>query len=697
MADVVVAEVVVAAVSVDRAPRNRPTRPAVLAVVVVVVAVAVIGTAIALDFAQLRLAATARPMFWLMAGLTAVAGTRSFLASGRRGAPVVICPTLCFTFAILLCWGLAAATAAQVVAVAVVAVRLRHPATRAVAVAAQYTVCFAAAYLVLLAGNPDPFGEHGTGDMFVDALVVVAAAVAWLATQTLLTLALDRVAAPPGPLRTRRRAPVVGFQCFYCASLLMLSPILAVAAHVTFAFIPMIFLPLYAVERMARLSGERERATRHDPLTGLANRIGLHAHFDELAADPDRQLALLLLDLDRFKYVNDTLGHEVGDHLLKAVAARLSALVPDGGVVARLGGDEFAILTAQARTVHEARGSARELADRITEANATPVRFDDLQLDVTASIGIALYPADSRDFATLMRHADVAMYEAKRRGDTCVGYRPENDRNSQQRLSLLTELRHALDDRAGGGIALHYQPQVALATGAGVGVEALLRWRHPTRGMISTEEVLQVAEQTSAMHLITKRVIEDVTAQVRHWHAHGIRLRVSLNVSARDLYGGDIVRHLANQLAHHGVAPEHVQVEITESALMAEPAHAAATIGRIADLGVAVSLDDFGTGYSSLQHLRELPLAEIKIDKSFVAGMARHEDDAAIVASTIDLAHALGLRVVAEGVEDCRTWRLLADAGCDVVQGWHTARPMPGESVPGWLAAHARNALVAPR
>jgi diguanylate cyclase (GGDEF)-like protein len=384
----------------------------------------------------------------------------------------------------------------------------------------------------------------------------------------------------------------------------MLSPVLAVAAHVNAAFVVLIFIPLYAVQRMARLSAERARVARVDPLTGLANRRALQHRFADMVATREApHIALLMLDLDRFKHVNDALGHEVGDRLLVSVAQRLQREEPVDGVIGRLGGDEFAILAT----------------------------------------------------------------------------------------NLLTDFRQALETKR-EQVTLHYQPQVSLTTGEPIGVEALLRWRHPSRGPVPTAELLQVAEHTAVMQLLTTRVIDEVVQQVAQWRSEGLTLRASLNVSARDLHGGEIVDQLARRLALHGVPPELIQIEITESALMSDASRAHSTVERLAALGVGVALDDFGTGYSSLQHLRKLPLTEIKIDQSFVGGMARNSDDAAIVRSTVELARALGLRSVAEGVENEYTRQMLAATGCTLAQGYLMARPMPGDMVPVWLARHtARN------
>jgi len=367
------------------------------------------------------------------------------------------------------------------------------------------------------------------------------------------------------------------------------------------------------------------------------------------------------------------------------VSERLAVLEPEVGIVARLGGDEFAILSSVPNGGDEFR-----LATQVHAALADPVTLDGLRVDVTASVGVAVHVDPAEDFATLMRHADVAMYEAKQRGDTVAIYEPRSDHNSPERLGLLTEFRQALETNDRDQIAMHYQPQVAFDTGRVVGMEALLRWRHPVHGLIGTQELLQVAEHTSVMHLLTRRVIDDVVAQAAAWAADGVTLRASFNASARDLYSGDIVSHLAMQLERHQVPPNQIQLEITESALMADPGRAMATTARISALGVAVALDDFGTGYSSLQHLRKLPLSELKIDRSFVSGMAHNSDDAAIVASIVGMARSLGLRTVAEGVENEYTSKLLADIGCTMAQGWHTARPMPADHVTVWLDQYGR-------
>jgi diguanylate cyclase (GGDEF)-like protein len=633
--------------------------------------------------------------FWLMAGLATLAALLSFVES-KPGArvPIFVCPTICFTFAILLCWDVGPALVAQFASVVVVAFKLRRTALEAAAAAGQYACAFAAAGWVLLQGQPDPFEREGPTNVFLDALTVGGAVVAWLATYGVLVFLVGYLQSDRA--RPRQVVATVWSMVLYKAALLLLSPVLAVAAHINAAFVPLVFIPLYAVQRMAALSADRDRAAQTDPLTRLANRTRLRGEFDFIVSGYDAARAphypratLLLLDLDRFKDVNDALGHDVGDELLIRVAERLRAVQPPQGTIARLGGDEFAILAPTAGAC-----DARDLAESVVAALAEPISLDGLRVEVTASVGIARHTDAGDGFADLLRHADVAMYEAKRRGDSIAAYADPPGQPGPERLALLADLRDALEHGDRDQISLCYQPQLSLRTGELEGVEALLRWRHPVHGPIAAADVLAVVERTAVMHQLTLRVIDDVVAQVARWADERIFVRASLNISARDLYSEHVVDRLAARLAEHRVPPSRIQVEITESALLADPSRALATVSRIAALGVAISLDDFGTGYSSLQHLRKMPISELKIDRSFVAGMADNHDDAAIVRSTVEMARLLGIRTVAEGVETEYTRRRLAETGCNLVQGYLTARPMPGDELPGWIAEHTATALA---
>jgi diguanylate cyclase len=636
--------------------------------------------------------------FWAMAALAVVGDARPFTPPGRRQTSAVF-PSICFSFAIMLAWGVGPAIAVQAAAVVVSAWRMHHAPWRALFNVGQYGLALSAAQAVTMLADEHSFVAGGR-PTWIDVAVVAAAAAAWFAVKYGTVTIAVRLHSGGHWWAIFRSG--VAFELLSTGSLLLLAPVLDAAAHMSAALIPLVLVPLFAVYRMARLSSEQEQIARLDPLTGLANRKALiaevhdqaPAHAERAASGvPDRHLALLLLDLDHFKHVNDALGHAVGDRLLVEVSSRLRAAVRPSDVVARLGGDEFAILAARLTSADE----ARDIAERVVAALGDPVALDGLPIDVAGSIGIALYPDHGEDFATLMRHADVAMYDAKHRGDAVAVYAPESDHNSPERLSLLGDLRRALESEGtrpderihpAGEVAMYYQPQIAIDTGEVVGVEALLRWRHPRRGMVDPEELIRVAEQSAVMRLLTRRVVDDVVEQLAKWEATGVRLRAAVNVSVRDLQTGEIADQITDRLSRYGVDAGQLQLEITESALMADPRRVLVTISRLARIGVAIALDDFGTGYSSMQHLRRLPLTEVKVDRSFVLGMATDTDDAAIVRSIIELAGALGLRVVAEGVEDERTWRLLHSIGCDVAQGWFYARPMPAEELVDWLARY---------
>jgi len=628
-----------------------------------------------------------QPAVWLMTAVAAVAGLLAYIDTPpSTRTPMLVSPTVGFSFAILLYAGLGPALVAQALASLFSAVRLRLPRCAAVEVAAHYMLALAAAAVVLKVGGHSLTPGQSPRNIAVHASIVGGAMLAWLLVFGVLNW-ISRSARRDG-IPHRQLAVGVRNDLLFQAALLSLSPALAVAAGSNVAFVPLVFLPLYAVHRMARLSSDRDRMSRLDPLTKLANRIGLRDGFERMVQSyavprhdaPPPRATLLLLDLDRFKDVNDTLGHDVGDQLLITVAERVRALTPEGGTAARLGGDEFAILTLT-RTAAE----ARTLATRLVTALAMPVRHERLRVDVAASVGIARHTDPTADFADLLRRADLAMYDAKSSGAAVAVAGEEAKQTTPERLSILTEFRDALEVGDREQVMLLYQPQVSLRTGEVEGVEALLRWRHPVHGPISTPELLSVVERTSIMQLLTMRVIDEVIADVAAWTRRGLMMRASLNISARDLYSEDIVSHLATQLERHRVAPSQIQIEITESALLADPTRAQSTVGRIAALGVSVALDDFGTGFSSLQHLRKLPIAEIKIDRTFVAGMADNHDDAAIVRSTVEMARSLGIRTVAEGVEDEYTFRRLVESGCTLAQGWHAAKPMPAGELAAWV------------
>jgi diguanylate cyclase (GGDEF)-like protein/PAS domain S-box-containing protein len=422
------------------------------------------------------------------------------------------------------------------------------------------------------------------------------------------------------------------------------------------------------------------RQARYDSLTDLPNRALLHEHIAAaLVAAPDasRPLALLLIDLDRFKEINDAFGHERGDALLRQAADRLRGVVRAGDTVARLSGDEFAVLLPGA----DATGAAR-VADAIRAALDAPLPVDEHLLRVGASVGIVLAPAHGRDGATLLRRADMAMDAAKRGRLGQALYEPAQDQHSPERLALSGALRDAIEQ---GALVLHYQPQVDLASGHVCGVEALVRWPHPERGLIPPDAFIPLAEQTGLIAPLTEWVLAEAIRQAREWQRAGLLLGVSVNLSMWNLHDPALPDRVAALLHAHGLAPAWLRLELTESALMADTDRTMDVLARLAALGVHLAVDDFGSGYSSLSYLKRLPVDELKIDKGFVREMATDETDRAIVASTVGMGHALGLRVVAEGIEDRATWELLAGMGCDMAQGYYVARPLPPDALVRWL------------
>jgi diguanylate cyclase (GGDEF)-like protein len=627
---------------------------------------------------------------FVLTGFAVVAGTwLSIVTPNRAGALVVINPAVCFTFAIMLTWGYLAALAAHVAATAILAWRRRLPVVRWLLLVAQFAAAFGAGYGVLLLDRDRD--QDGTGWIsFYDAGTVVGAAAVWLLAYMAFSYVFARLNFPQFGALVQ---PPTTTGLLFNGALILLSPAVAITADSELALVALVLVPLYATQRMGRLTNERQRADRVDPLTLLANRATLREDFGRFAAaSSDRPAAprpvLVMLGLDRFKYINDSLGYETGDQLLVAIASRLTD-IHSGGTVARLGADEFAVLA------HVPSGAVDDLAARTVNAFSEPVRLDGILVDVSASVGWATGgPGD--DFATVLRHADAAMNDAKRRGGGVGVYRGQTGDDSPESFQLLADFRRALLAPDNDEIAVYYQPQASLATGQIDALEALLRWTHPVQGSVDAMTIVGLAEHTPVMHLLTDRVIDKVTAQIADWALDGLVLRVAINISARDLYGENIVARLGQRLAQHRLRPHQLQIEITETALMADPVSALATLRRIVDLGIDISLDDFGTGFSTLQNVRRMPLAEIKIDQTFVKGMTRNRDDAAIVGSTIKLAHNLGLRVVAEGVEDEPTRLALLDRGCDLGQGWHISHAVHPDQIPTLIAeATAGNSRTA--
>jgi diguanylate cyclase (GGDEF)-like protein len=417
----------------------------------------------------------------------------------------------------------------------------------------------------------------------------------------------------------------------------------------------------------------------HDALTGLPNRTLLHRRA-ERALRGSELGAMLLIDLDRFKEVNETLGHDYGDELLVEVAGRLGRALRRGDTLARLGGDEFAVLLAGLPD----RAAVAELAGRLRDALRDPIALRGVAVELEASIGVALYPEHGTTVGTLLQRADVAMYEAKRGHHGVITYSADRDPYSADRLGLLAELRRALETDE---LVLHYQPKVAVRTGELTGVEALVRWQHPARGLLGPDQFVPLAERTGAVADLTRWVVDSALRQQRVLSEAGVDIPVAVNLAAANIVDVTLPDAIGVLLEQHGVPGERLECEISEHTVMADPLRAGEVLDRIRALGVRLSLDDFGTGHSSLAYLKRLPLDEVKIDRSFVSGMVEDENDAVIVRSTIDLARNLGLCVVAEGVETAEVMDALAALECDIAQGYFISRPVPAGELNAWLAA----------
>src|SRR4051794_2097373 len=438
-----------------------------------------------------------------------------------------------------------------------------------------------------------------------------------------------------------------------------------VAGGLTLLFLLLYRIVARASRSLRRQAEENRRQALHDPLTSLPNRRSLYERLDQLLAS-GRPLSLLVADLDGFKELNDTLGHHAGDKVLSQLGPRVQAAVPDAELLARIGGDEFAVLTFD--------DEPDTVAQRFRAALDEPFVVDGISLTVKASVGIARFPAHGDAAHALTQRADVAMYQAKGRQCGSLEYEPARDEHSRTRLALAGELRRAISDRE---LVVHYQPKADLDRGEVISVEALVRWQHPDLGLLPPAEFVPMAEQTGQIRPLTLFVLDAAASQAREWNDVGLDLKVAVNLAMANLVDSQLPEDVAALLAKHKLPPSRLILEITENVVMADPARTLAILERLRGLGVGLSLDDFGTGHSSLAYLRQLEVDELKIDRSFVTDMVRDGQNAAIVRSTIDLAHAVGIRIVAEGVEDADTLFELKAMGADEVQGFYLSPAVP--------------------
>ena len=449
------------------------------------------------------------------------------------------------------------------------------------------------------------------------------------------------------------------------------------------------------VELTNELEQAKERLTEigfHDSLTGLPNRMLFHERVNQALAVAERerrQVPLMMMDLDGFKGINDSLGHDAGDHVLREVARRLSGALRKSDTVARLGGDEFAILLTTGNGVEGAVGAV----EKLLEALAPPLTVAGNEIRAGASIGIAWYPDHGLDYATVLKHADIAMYEAKHKGSGYAAFETDGQGPSTSRLVLASELHDAI---AGEGIELHFQPKVNMPSGSVIGLEALVRWRHPERGLLPPSAFIPLAEQTGAVWGLSLRVLEMALAETSLWCDTRHSIPLAINVPARILGNPHFVDEIAARLKRAGMPPQNLLLELNEGQAPRDVEGERRVLQRLAGMGVMVAIDDFGFGYSSLANLKNLPIHELKIDRTFVANAVQSKTDSAIARCIIELGHSLGIRVVAEGIENEETWRLLSNFGCENAHGYLIARPMPAHEMEKWLRTAGRRAFPRP-
>jgi diguanylate cyclase (GGDEF)-like protein len=614
----------------------------------------------------------------------------------RRGHVEEITTSTTFAFAWLLIRGAVPALFALGLASAISDLVQRKPFPKIAFNVAQYALSLGAAALVqaLVSDLPNSAPPHFQRH---DLFAVVAAGMAFFAVNHVLT-GVVMALAEAIPVREMLRHDVL-FEAMTTGVLLALAPIVVLVADADLLFVPLLALPLIAIQRGTRAMADntrlvddlREQAAAneyqalHDALTGLPNRTLFNDRVRQALLTgrrQDKQVAVMIMDLDRFKEINDTLGHHNGDRLLQQVAGRLIEAVRISDTIARLGGDEFGILLPSVADLD----SATEVAQKLLRSLEKPFVLDDLTLHCGATIGITIRPDHGDDADVLIQRADVAMYVAKQGRRTLAIYDPSHDHHSPERLALGTELRHGIDH---GELFLVFQPQVELVGGRVTGVEALVRWRHPHRGVLSPDEFVSLAERTGLIKPLTHFVLDAALRQIRLWQQQGMDVGVAVNLSMQDLLDLKLADDIGRRLAKWGVPASALELEITESSIMTDPERVVGNLTTLSKLGVRLAVDDFGTGYSSLAYLKRLPIDTIKIDKSFVQNMTVNDSDAVIVTSIIDLGKNLGLAVVAEGVESEEILEELAYLGCETAQGFGLCRPVPPEQFTEWFSTQA--------
>jgi diguanylate cyclase (GGDEF)-like protein len=629
---------------------------------------------------------TSRKMWpsYLLTGLLFAGELRRLRVVRKDGDTDRLTVSSTFAVALVMTGPLGLALLAQVTATALDDVRRRRPPMVIAFNLGQYALTLVAVRLVF--ALPQGINPLGTGFLHgsISLWPAVTAAVTYFVVNNLIVggvVALDS----GQPIREVLREDL-RVQGLDSAILLGLAPIAAEISTRELALVPLIVLPMLGVQRNAWIAAQRQHESLHDELTGLPNRalFRIKAEHALETAGERGQLAIMLVDLDHFKEVNDTLGHHVGDGLLREVATRMKQALPDEVTVARFGGDEFAIVVPRISGVEQVIALAQSVMAKIRE----PLMAEGIRLGMHASVGFTIYPEHGSNIETLLQRADIALYRAKDNRGEVQGYRNDLDPHSVQRLSLHGDLHAVID---GPDLEMLYQPQVDAETGTPVGFEALMRWNHPIHGQILPDVFIPIAENSGLIAPLTRFSVESSLLALSAMRTVHPDLGVAVNLSPRLLADLGLPRWLAACLSAAGVPADRLTIEVTESSITADPKRAMGVLAELRDLGVRIAIDDFGTGYSSLSYLIKLKPDEIKIDKSFVLNMRHDESSAVIVRSTIDLAHGLGLKVVAEGVENQAAYDALASLGCDRMQGFHIAQAMSAEALSEWAAADHLN------
>ena len=643
-----------------RAPVGRAyTVYAILTAVAAIAAAAVLG--------EVGSWHSDRPaLFGLLAAFVLVGELLPIPVPRRNGLTTVTISTA-FAFAILLRFGAGPAIAVYALSSVIGDSRARTAPIKILFNAGQYVLSMLAADAVLtLLGSPPPVPINGS-----ELPVVLGAAVAFFATEHLLACTAGALMADLPIVRYLRED--LFFQAWTGGCLLAFAPTAVVAANVSIVLVPLAFVPMLAIYIGGRQAAVNTHRAFHDALTELPNRLKLSQRLSaavSLAEAEHSSVGVMILDLDDFKAINDTLGHEFGDHVLQEVALRLGQALDGEGTLARLGGDEFAAVVAGAAAATEA--SARALLAALDR----PVVVESLSLQITGTIGFACFPQHGRTPQDLMSHADVALYWAKASDEPVKAYAQDQDEYTIDRLALAAQLRRGIDR---GELVVDYQPKVALHASTTFAVEALVRWEHPQLGRLSPSAFVPLAEQSGVIKHLTERVLETSVRQCARWRDEGLLVRVSVNVSTRSLLDQELPAVIRELLECFDVPASLLQLEITESRTVTDLGRARAVLEELRSMGVTVAIDDFGTGFSSLSQLQQLPIDEIKIDRSFVMGMDEDRNDATLVRSIIELGRSLDLRVTAEGVETESSLQTLRQLGCDFAQGFHLCRPVRAE------------------